>query len=187
MRDLMKNETVTLKKILVTMLLIVAMLLQSCETEIPETDTEQPVVTFHIKGDGIDRIFNDDDRSREIYLTSGATYKFTFTVGDPGGLSAMGFRFNPTLMEVLSVSPNTWSYQNSSTIASAGYFWTGDENNPLNGGVLTGTFMVNGDEDVFDLDMWGYDFGGESGDRNYGYKSFKITVGDLPPLIGPII
>lgn len=187
MKKLKNKQKTTISSILFTMLIMILFLFQSCETEVPDTDTEPPIITFQIVGEGINSTFSDEDTTREIYLTNGAAYNFTFTVTDSGGVSEMAYRFDPTFMVIESQVPNSWRYNSSTVVSSANYYWTGDENNPTTGFVFTGTFRVNGDEEVFNLDLWGYDFGGESGNPNFRGKTYRLKVGQDLPLVGPFI
>ena len=180
MRNLKCKQNESISNILITMLIMIAFVFQSCETEIPDKDTEPPKITFIIKGPDIDKTFTfDEGEFNNLSLTDGATYDFIYSVGDTGGLEEMSIGFDPAIMNIITDIPSPWT---NSTVdlgdanLSSVYSWSGDRNNPITGNILNGSFTVNGDDEVFLLFLQAKDFGGDSLESNFSSKIFTTYV-----------
>lgn len=173
-----------MSNILNAMLIMVVFQFQSCETEIPKTDTEPPKITFIIKGPNIDETFSyDDGEFMSLNLTAGYTYNFIYSVGDTGGLEDMLIGFDPAVMNITTDIPNGWIHSTTNlgdARLSSVYTWTGDRNNPTTGNILNGSFTVDGDDEVFLLFLIAKDFGGDAMESNFSRKTFTTSVNRGP-------
>tara|TARA_R110002096_G_C14176134_1_gene686404 strand:+ start:105 stop:506 length:402 start_codon:yes stop_codon:yes gene_type:complete len=127
--DIMKNLIYPL----IALLLIVV---QSCETEIPETDVTPPQFTFRITGDSFDYTFDQDDDYESILLNlkNGTSYNFIYTGSDDGGVKTIQWKIPPSdYIEFGSAINSPWTISDSPP--SKIIEWQGDINNPLTGNI----------------------------------------------------
>ncbi|GEM_PF-1267267 len=174
MKNPIKNQNSTIGSIIFPLLIILVSFFQSCDTEIPPTDTEPPSFSFKITGDGFDHTFTQDDdfNSFQLNLREDALYDFIYTSGDAGGLKLMQMQFPFDYLEFESVLNSTWTQANSglSTVLT----WSGDAASPITGNILTGNFRVNGDLIAFGVFFDMRDYGGQSGSSNTLFKDLNI-------------
>ncbi len=181
MKNLIKNLNSIIGSIIFPLLILVVFLFQSCDTDIPPTDTDPPTFALKISGEGFNRTFTQDDdfSSFKLNLTEDALYDFMFSVGDSGGLKSAQMQFPGDYLEIETDLPVSWTsrYNNSlSTTVS----WRGDVNNPVTGAILNGKFRISGDNVAFGILFNMRDFGGESGSSNQLFKDLQIDVGHHP-------
>ena len=127
--------------------LIALLLIYSCVSEVPETDTSPPEFTFKITGDNFDYTFNQDDDYDNIVLNlkNGSNYEFIYTGFDDGGVEIIQWKIPPSdYIEFGSVINSPWfiTEEPSSKIIE----WHGDIDNPLTGNVLLGNFEALGED-----------------------------------------
>lgn len=174
------------RMIIFLMLVISVFILQSCDTEIPTTDTEPPTFSFLLKGTGINRTFTQDDDfdSFQINLTADASYNFVYAAGDSGGLKLAQMQFPDDYVQFETEIPDSWT---TWTGGLSRYFtWLGDVSNPTTGTVLTGTFKVKGNNVSLNMILGQTDFGGESGRSNATLRGLNIYIGEHPTEIIPL-
>jgi len=151
--------------------LLLAGLVTSCDTDIPEVDNEKPAVRLTIQGPGLNssmdnppqEVWNGPGGVQYLNLNSGVPYDFTLIATDAGGVSkailAMPTGVNITLDGAGTIS--TVGVQQVITLE-------GDPTNPLTGLVITGTAVFPRGY-VFDFNVTAQDYGGESGPLNSRY------------------
>jgi hypothetical protein len=166
------------KRLCFFLVLISSLLIQSCRTEIPATDTTPPAFSLRITGDGFDHTFTEaDDFSRfELNLKTGAVYNFAYAGSDAGGLKLMQLQVPNDLIgfETPIASPWTESTSGLSRIVS----WRGDPALPVRGNLLGGTFRVIGNNSIsFDFKFFLQDYGGLPGAVNSISRQLYITSG----------
>ena len=176
----MKTQKRLLKKVgQFFCLAVLAIGIQSCDTDIPLEDREPPKFSFQITGDGFNHIFNQDTDFDNIQLNlrKDATYTFTISGSDTGGLRSLRWTIKGNDQIVLQdpiISP--WVFRNS--ILMDVIQWYGDPANPVSGSFLTGNMKVAGDlgANLFRFTL--SDYGGESGRPNYFFADLKISIGN---------
>jgi len=179
MKNPIKIKKSILRNIILPMLIIITFFCQSCDTEIPPTDTDPPTFAFRITGDGFERTFTQDDdfESFQLNLKDDQEYDFIYSPGDTGGLKTAQIHYITDYFELETDVPAAWTLLSRGL--SSTLLWQGDVNNPFTGTILNGTFRVNRDNDLvsFNIDFDVRDFGGESGSSNQTFKSLNILVG----------
>ncbi|MBJ2173221.1 hypothetical protein JBL43_03175 [Aureibaculum sp. A20] len=178
MKNRTKNPSSIFRSAIFSMLLIIAFSFQSCDTEIPPTDTDPPNFSLKITGEGFDHIFNQDDdfSSFELNLTEDALYDFIFSASDPDGLKSAQMQFPGDHFEIETDLPTTWISRFNNGISTS-VTWRGDVNNPVTGAILNGKFRVSGDNLAFGLLLDVRDYGGEAGTSNQTFAELNIDVG----------
>ena len=185
MKNFILKQCIQLKCFVFSTLVVIAFCLQSCDTEIPPTDTDPPTFSFMITGDGFEHTFTQDDdfENFELYVKSNTNYHFLFTAADSGGLRTMEWDIEPKkLFELITpieepwqIIPNEfgetmWIRWTDTTIADAktGQFLTGDFRFP----------MSTENNTSYTLDFWFHagDFGGQSGPSNTVNKRLRIVI-----------
>ena len=169
-----------MKNLIYPILMVLAVLTQSCDTDIPETDTTPPEFTFRITGDGFEHVFNptDDYNSIQLNLKSGAEYDFIYVGSDDGGVKLIQWQVpNQDYIEFISTIPDPWTAADVSALSRM-IQWSGNPNNPITGNILSGTFETNGELVSLSFRFYVSDFGGESGSSNSVSKELTIYIGD---------
>ena len=166
------------KTLMYVLLLLVASITQSCDTEVPEVDNMPPKFSFKVTGDGFDRIFTqeDDFSNIQLNLRKGATYDFIFSGADPGGVELIQWQLPIDYIEVTSAFPGNWTMTNVSALSKM-IQWTGDFNNAITASFLTGTFTATGEIVSISFGFFVKDFGGESRRSNTVSRDFNINIG----------
>ncbi|MBJ2173220.1 hypothetical protein JBL43_03170 [Aureibaculum sp. A20] len=133
MKNLIKNQRRVLKSTFLSMLIMITFSFQSCDTDIPPTDTDPPTFSFKIKGEGFERTFTQDDdfESFQLNLTAGASYEIDYIGLDTGGLEYMGMVFSYGHFEIVGSLPTDWEDYNNGF--NRWFRWNGDANNPITG------------------------------------------------------
>ena len=109
MKNFILKQCIQLKCFVFSTLVVIAFCLQSCDTEIPPTDTDPPTFSFMITGDGFEHTFTQDDdfENFELYVKSNTNYHFLFTAADSGGLRTMEWDIEPKkLFELITMFIN---------------------------------------------------------------------------------
>lgn len=170
---------VYVKRLFCSLLIMSGFVLQSCETEIPVTDSIPPAFSFRITGDGLNHTFTQaDDFSRfQLNLKTGVSYNFIYTGSDAGGLKTMRLQFPFDYLVIESPIESPWTSVNSglSQIVS----WRGDPLNPITGSVITGTFRTETVNSGIDIKFSLEDYGGRSATVNSTYKQLNILIGQF--------
>jgi len=163
-----------------SMLIILAIVTQSCETEIPPEDPTPPGFSFRIQGDGFDHTFNQDTDFDNIRLNlkRNTTYNFSYVGSDAGGVERIQWNIFPSgYIRIDTSIPAPWNY----TFANENEHirWNGDRSNPLTGAALTGSFTALSIRTriVFRFDVT--DFGGETRRSNSISKELTISTGNI--------
>ncbi len=177
--NIKKSATVkTISKWLCSSLVIMACLLfQSCETEIPATDTTPPTFSLLINGDGFSRTFTQaDDFGRiQLNLKTDFPYNFIYTGHDDGGLSHMELAIPHINFVIESPISSPWTRTTWGPFSR--FTWTGNRSTPVNGSILTGTFRVNDASGPFGIKLILDDFGGPVGPSNNTTRQLNILSG----------
>lgn len=164
---------------------MIAFITQSCETDIPEIDTDPPTFTFNISGDGFNHTFTQDDdfNNFTLYLKNNTNYNFSFIGADQGGLRTMEWDIEPkNLIEFLEPIEEPWRIIPNSFSDTMWVRWTDtDSSNAQTGQVLTGNFRCPVEiynQEAYHLSFWFHagDFGGHSGPSNTVHKNLKIII-----------
>ncbi|MGC1203926.1 MAG: hypothetical protein WA839_03455 [Flavobacteriaceae bacterium] len=170
-----------MKNLIYPLIILLLFITQSCETDIPRTDTTPPQFTFRITGDGFEYVFNQDEdySNRQLNLKNGTSYNFIYTGSDEGGVKLIQWQLPISdYIEFDSAIPDSW--QDNVSGLSRIIKWNGDPNNPLTGNILPGTFEAKSVDDftgaAFRFTV--SDFGGESGSSNSVSKELTIFIGD---------
>lgn len=161
------------------LIIVLALVMQACETDIPEIDNTPPEFTFRIIGDGLEYVFDKDDDYDNIQfnLKNGAKYDFIYTGSDDGGVELIRWQLPISdYIEFDSSIPAPW--QDNVTGLSRTIQWNGDSSNPLTGFILSGTFEANGELVSDTFRFFVSDFGGETGDTNTVSKQLNILIGN---------
>ena len=159
---------------------ILCITIQSCETDIPETDNTAPEFSFKITGDGFDHTFTQDDDLENIQLNlkDDAEYDFILISSDNGGIKSTQWQLpGSDSIEFDTTIPSPWTVTNISLLNKI-IEWEGDTNNPLTGNILTGTFESNGENLSVAFRFSVSDFGGISGDSNTISNELNIYIGN---------
>lgn len=162
----------------ITLLLIAIVLLQSCDTEIPDVDTEPPTFRFQIQGDGFDQTFDQDTdfNSFQLNLREDARYSITFSGADLGGVKHIQWQYATDYVEFETSIPSPWTTRTSGLSTSIN--WYGNRSNPQTGMVLTATIRANGENISHVFNFMVKDFGGASAMENTLFKSLNIYSGN---------
>lgn len=161
-------------------ILISSFLFQSCETEIPETDTIPPEFTFKITGDGFEHTFSSDDDFNNIQLNlkADAEYDFIYAGSDNGGVKMIRWQVpGSEYIEFTSGISSPWTLRTLSPLSRM-IEWEGNQNNPITGNVLTGRFRAEGELASETFRFYVSDFGGESGSLNTVSEVLDILIAD---------
>lgn len=161
-------------------IVLTVLLLQSCETDIPETDTTPPEFTFRITGDGFEHTFKSEDDFNDIQLNlrAGVEYDFIYAGSDNGGVKLIRWQVpGSDNIDFTSGISSPWTIRNLSPLARM-IEWAGDENNAITGNVLTGRFRAEGEQASVLFGFYVSDFGGESGSPNTVLQELFILIAD---------
>lgn len=176
----MKN----LKDYLRLLTLGLSILLVSCDTEIPDIDSDPPNFLFRITGDGFSQDFDQDTdfESFQLNLRADTDYEFYYSVGDSGGMNRAHWQWVSDSFEFETIVAPNWNL--SSSGISSYYTWQGDRSDPVTGAILNGTFRT---ESVAQSTSIGHsfsfmvrDFGGASAMENVIYEDLNILTGNHP-------
>jgi len=162
-----------------SLILFIAIVMQSCTVDIPETDTIPPQFSFRITGDGFDRTFdqNTDFDSFQLNLTEDAQYDFILTGSDAGGVKEITWQYPHDNIEFVDPISSPWMVTRLSGLSSQ-ISWQGDSSNAITGNILTGKFKPNGELVSFSFDFGVKDFGGQLGTVNTFFASLSIYSGN---------
>lgn len=168
-----------MKRIKIISLFALIFVIQSCETEIPEIDTEAPRFSFRITGDGFEHTFNQesDFRSIQLNLKEDAEYTFLLTGGDDGGLKRLEMYYAPDYIEMDANLSGSWQQTSLSALTDL-LFWDGNRSTPLTGTLLNGSFKANGDLGASEITFYLTDFGGSEGSSNATSALLNIFSGN---------
>lgn len=153
----------------------------SCSVDIPEEDTTPPSVKFKVTGGGIDVLFETaEDFERQLNLTTNATYRYTLTIHDAGGLQHAQWQFgSDDAIEMETEAPEPWRFLEVSPLSSM-YEWRGDSDNPVNGAVLSGRFTARGQDEALGFLFFARDYGGSSGAHNEVFHDLTVFIEAAP-------
>ena len=185
MKNLIINKNRVVKSVFCIILIAVIALFQSCDTDIPPTDTEPPTFSFKIKGEGFERTFTQDDdfENIQLNLTAGAAYEIDYIGVDAGGLKYMSMEFPYGNFDIIGTLPNDWEDDNNGF--KRWFYWNGDSNDPKTGSLISkGTIIameLSANEGIggsfyFDL----RDYGGQSGSSNQTVKQLNTYLAQHP-------
>lgn len=162
-----------------SLILFIAILMQSCTVDIPETDTIPPQFSFRITGDGFDQTFdhNTDFDAFQLNLREDAQYDFILTGSDAGGVKEIKWQYPHDNTEFVDPISSPWEVSRASGLISV-ISWQGDSSNPITGNILSGKFRPNGELVGFSFDFSVKDFGGQVGTTNTFYASLNIYSGN---------
>ncbi len=158
----------------------ILMMLTSCETEVPASDVTPPKFSFSIKGDGLNRTFDQDTdfTSFDLNLRNGARFDFVLIASDAGGLAEMSWELAASENYVFDDPIELpWTSMQISQLTRR-IEWRGDRNNPVTGTTLSGSFTVNGPNIAGIFRFLAKDFGGSSGTPNQFSADLDLYVGD---------
>ncbi len=177
----MKTKKRTFRKLAkVAFIALVTFGIQSCETEIPITDTIDPAFSFQIKGDGFDETFNQDtDFSRiQLNLRDNTRYDFTLTGTDSGGVALIQWQAD-TGGNIIFETPvdRPWTSIDISPLSRM-IEWRGNRNDPYTGSIITGSFRANGGNVYPVFRFFVRDFGGERGVANSSDGELRLFIGN---------
>ncbi len=163
-----------------------ALVLVSCDTEIPLEDNSSPEFSFRIYGDGFDRTFDQDTdfESFQLNLKDGKVYDFVFSAGDPGGVELTQMQISAGLNLPLQTKvPKTWTHR-------PGYEtfieWRGSRSRPVTGAILTGKFRAIGNNAGVSIRFFISGFGSQRGPRNSTSEELYVYLKDQPTGISPL-
>jgi len=130
----------TIIKLFLTLNIIIVLL--SCITDVPETDTIAPEFSLQITGDGFDRTFTQDDDLENIQLNLGADTPYNFLLGgiDQGGVRQIQFQHTPDFTPIRTPIPSPWTQSNGGLTTTIRF--NGDSNNALTTQLLASTFTT---------------------------------------------
>ncbi|TMM52219.1 hypothetical protein FEE95_21265 [Maribacter algarum] len=161
--------------------------IQSCETEIPPEDITPPEFSFQINGDGFYHVFDQDSDYDNIRLElkAGATYDFTYTVFDEGGLAgAYWSREDVWKIRTTFRGQPLWSNYYGHNGIYGSINWSGDRSNPVSGATVTGFFEVRDEGyDTTSFTFSAVDFGGDDEMLNRIQKRLRVRISDGPTRI----
>lgn len=177
----MKTKRTTFRKLAKYLFVtVLAIAIQSCETEIPITDTVDPAFTFQITGDGFNRTFDQEtDFSRiQLNLRTNTVYEFTYTGTDDGGVELIQWQAD-TAGNIIFETPinRPWTAYDISVLSKM-ISWRGFRNNPLTGSVLTGRFRTNQGNVSQVFRFYVRDFGGEREVSNISRGTLNLYIGN---------
>ncbi len=184
MKNTDKNTNIIVGRIIFLMLLLTVFITQSCDTEIPPTDTDPPTFSFTITGDGFDHTFTQDDdfENFELYVKNNTDYHFAFVGADAGGLRQMEWHIEPSSnFELVTTIEEPWRIvregpgsmwirwlDTTSADATTGSFLTGDFRFPA--------MIQNNQSHTLNFWLFAQDFGGQSGPLNDVGKRLRIVI-----------
>lgn len=177
----MKTTVSTIQKLIkISFVALILFGLQSCETEIPPEDPTPPEFSFQITGEGVNYTFNQntDFDNIKLNLKKDASYDFTFTGSDSGGVAHIQWSILPGgYTNVVSSVPSPWvrTYAND----NEHFRWSGDRSNPLTGSILSGRLTAPYDRFRVVFRFVVTDFGGESRRPNTITKELNISTGNV--------
>ncbi|MBJ2173222.1 hypothetical protein JBL43_03180 [Aureibaculum sp. A20] len=185
MKNLINCHNIIVRQTVFSVLVIMGFLFQSCDTEIPPTDTDPPTFSFTITGDGFDHTFTQDDdfENFELYVKSNTNYHFVFAAADAGGLRTMEWDIEPEkLFELITPVEDPWQILPNVFGDTMWIRWTDTTTADVKTGqFLTGDFRfpMSAENNASNtLDFWFHagDFGGQSGPSNTVNKRLKIVI-----------
>ncbi|SDH33577.1 hypothetical protein [Winogradskyella thalassocola] len=169
-----------MKKSILTLITLIALLTFSCETEIPETDSTAPTFSLHIKSARFEHTFTQDDDFNNITLKlkNDAGYQFTLTGVDNGGVRMMRWQVpSNDHIEFDNEILSPWTIRNISPFNRMIEF-LGDRNNPYTAEFLNGKFRAKGNQAFAVFNIFISDFGGESANYNNASAALDIAIGN---------
>ncbi|TMM52218.1 hypothetical protein FEE95_21260 [Maribacter algarum] len=167
------------KAIQFSMIFLLVLFTQSCETEIPPEDSTPPEFSFQITGDGLDQTFNQDTNfnSVELMLRRGTTYDFVYTGTDQGGMDRIAwYTYHNGRVTIETTAESPWRFRNDDPWNST-LEWTGDKDNPLTGSIATGSITTQGSGTDVNFRFSISDYGGESEIPNRIWEDLRVYVG----------
>lgn len=156
------------------------MLLFSCEVDIPDIDTEDPEFAFLIQGPGINKTYTEetDFSSFQLNLKSNATYNFTYTGSDDGGVSSISWYVGtPMTFEDVVPGDVTISPFQLGILLNL----VGDENDPVSGLGMAGDALTGAGNIVFQWQFLVRDYGGTGGPPNETSRTMNVAVFNSGP------
>ena len=177
----MKTKRRVLKKLSqIICMALLALGTQSCETEIPITDTVDPAFNFQITGDGFNRTFDQEtDFNRiQLNLRENTAYQFTYTGTDDGGVELIQWQAD-TAGNIIFETPidRPWTAFDISPLSKM-IEWRGFRNNPYTGSVLAGRFRTNQGNVSKVFRFYVRDFGGARGVSNTSEGTLSLSIGN---------
>jgi len=163
-----------------SILTILAILVLSCETEIPPADITPPEFSFRLTGDGFNQVFDQDFdfENKVLRLRRDRTYDFIFSGSDDGGVDTIKWEIsNSGYIRVDETIPAPWNHSYIHPYETIQ--WQGDASNPLTGSVVGGSFHASYDRGVVRFKFTVVDFGGTSGIPNEVERELKIYTGNV--------
>lgn len=159
---------------------LLAVGLQSCETEIPPEDPTPPKFSFQLIGDGFNHTFNQDtdfDNIR-LMLHRYTTYDFIFSGSDDGGVERVQLAIEHSgglIMDFRIPAPWTQFSNTPYQIIQ----WNGNRNNPLDGAAIGGNFRLTDYRDIITFKFTVSDFGGNARRPNTISKELSVSLGNV--------
>jgi len=178
---MMKTKRSTFKQFVKTTFILLAIFgIQSCETDIPPVDTSSPTFSFEISGDGFSQTFDQDTDfdSFQLNLRDGATYSYTLTGIDDGGVERIQwFISGSDYVTILDPIERPWTFRSISPLQDL-VEWRGTTSNPYTGSVNIGRLRTRGGNIAMSFRFNVVDFGGERGPANRTYEELNIYIGN---------
>ena len=185
MKNSIKNQNRVIRSIFFSIVTLITFLFQSCDTDIPPTDTEPPTFSFKIKGEGFERTFTQDDdfENIQLNLTAGAAYEIDYIGVDAGGLKYMSIEFPYGDFDIIGTLPNHWEDDNNGF--SRWFYWNGDSNDPKTGSLISKATIITKQVSANDGIGGSFyfvlrDYGGQSGSANQTVKQLNTYLGQHP-------
>jgi len=186
----MKTKRRTYRKFLkAAFMALLTIGIQSCETEIPPEDITPPKFSFKIHGDNFYHVFDQDSdyAITRLNLKAGATYQFTYSAFDEGGLvQASWSRSDIWKVRTTFIDQPLWSNYYGHNGIFGSIDWSGDRSNPVSGAFVDGFFEVRDEGyDTTSFTFSAVDFGGDDVMLNRIQKTLRIQISDGPTRILP--
>lgn len=169
-----------------TSICLSALTLVSCETTIPETDTEKPSITFTVQGPNIGMqemtnppkdLWSAEDGTQLFTMMADSTYSFTLIVSDPGGVQRVYLSMAPMNIVLSDIVPA----EAVENVAGIRRFITlsGLSSDPKTALVITGKMRMPAGSYGVPFSVEADDFGGTRGPSNQRFMTVKAFSDDM--------
>jgi len=162
-----------------SILILLLLVIFSCETEIPETDTIDPTFSLHLKSASFEHTFTQDDDFDNIILRlkDDEGYQFSLTSVDDGGVRIVHWQVpGDDHIHFDNAIVNPWTIRDISS-ASRMIEFLGDRNDPYGAAIINGKFRAKGNQAFVIFGIFVSDFGGESANYNSTSIDLNIAIG----------